>query len=73
MPRIRQKFQFPPVVETVLGVQFAGLPGYSTAHAGWFWKEYLEKLNESPNRIWSKAVDAMRLEDQFERFGADDD
>lgn len=72
MPRMRQKFQSPPVVETVLGVQFAGLPGYSTAHAGWFWKEYLEKLNESANRKWDKAVDAPRLEDQFERFGAED-
>jgi uncharacterized protein (TIGR04255 family) len=68
----RPKFDAPPVVETVLSVQFANLPGYSTAHAGWFWKEYLEKLGEEPSRKWSQAVDAPRLEDQFERFGAED-
>lgn len=68
----RPKFEFPPVVETVLGVQFAHLAGYTTAHAGWFWKEYLEKLEEAPSHKWSTAVDAPRLEDQFERFGADD-
>jgi uncharacterized protein (TIGR04255 family) len=72
MAHSRPKFEFPPVVETVLGVQFANLPGYTTAHAGWFWKEYLEKLNEPENHKWSTAVDAPRLEDQFERFGGDD-
>lgn len=66
------KFDAPPVVETALSVQFANLPGYSTAHTGWFWKEYLEKLEEQPSRRWSQAVDAPRLEDQFERFGAED-
>jgi uncharacterized protein (TIGR04255 family) len=66
------KFHAPPVVETVLSVQFANLTTYSTAHAGWFWKEYLEKLEEGPSRKWAHAVDAPRLEDQFERFGAGD-
>ncbi|OLB29539.1 MAG: hypothetical protein DMG41_37135 [Acidobacteria bacterium] len=46
MTRIRPKFDAPPVVETVLSVQFSSLPGFATAHAGWFWKEYLEKLTE---------------------------
>jgi uncharacterized protein (TIGR04255 family) len=72
MAHSRPKFEFPPVVETVLGVQFANLPAYTTAHAGWFWKEYLEKLNEGSSLKWSQAVDAPRLEDQFERFGTDD-
>jgi uncharacterized protein (TIGR04255 family) len=72
MAQSRPKFEVPPVVETVLSVQFANLPGYSTAHAGWFWKEYLEKLAEGSSLKWSQAVDAPRLEDQFERFGADD-
>jgi uncharacterized protein (TIGR04255 family) len=67
----RPKFDQPPVVETALSVQFGHLPGYSTAHAGWFWKEYLEKLEE-PSRKWSQAADAPRIEDQFERFGAED-
>jgi len=71
MASSRPKFEIPPVVETVLGVQFANLTGYTTAHAGWFWKEYLDKLNE-PNLKWSMAQDAPRLEDQFERFGSED-
>ncbi|MGH9688428.1 MAG: TIGR04255 family protein [Candidatus Acidiferrales bacterium] len=67
MVRARPKFDDPPVVETAIGVQFNSLAGYSTGHAGWFWKEYLGKLGD-----WSRAVDAPRLEDQFERFGAED-
>lgn len=72
MDRVRPKFDAPPVVETVLSAQFAPLPGYSTAHAGWFWKEYLEKLGEESPLKWSRTVDAPRLEDQFERFGVED-
>src|SRR6266404_5886030 len=72
MAQSRPKFEAPPVVETVLSLQFASLPGYSTAHAGWFWKEYLEKLAEGSSLRWSQAVDAPRLEDQLERCGADD-
>jgi uncharacterized protein (TIGR04255 family) len=68
----RPKFDSPPVVETALSVQFARLPGYSTAHAGWFWKEYLEKLGDGPSQQWSKAAETVRLEDQFERFGVDE-
>ena len=70
----RPKFDSPPVVETVLSVQFASLPGYSTAHAGWFWKEYLKKLTDEMSApvAWSHAMDAPRLEDQFERFGPED-
>lgn len=71
MAQGRPKFDQPPVVETALSLQFSPLPGYSTAHAGWFWKEYLEKLEE-PTRKWSQAVDAPRIEDQFERFDAED-
>jgi uncharacterized protein (TIGR04255 family) len=66
------KFYSPPVVETVLSVQFDHLTAYSTAHAGWFWKEYLDKLGEDSSPTWSRSVDAPRIEDQFERFGADD-
>ena len=72
MAQSRPRFQAPPVVETVLSVQFSNLPGYSTAHAGWFWKEYLEKLGGRSSLTWSQAVDAPPLEDQFERFGAED-
>lgn len=57
------KFDAPPVIETVLGVQFSRLPGFSTAHAGWFWKSYLDASER-----WPKVVEAARLEDQTERF-----
>lgn len=66
------KFDAPPVIETVLAVQFSPLPGYSSAHAGWFWKEYLQKLGEGPSLQWSQAVDVPPLDDQLERFGAED-
>lgn len=58
------KFERPPVVETVLGVQFERLPEFSTAHAGWFWKSYLPPEFET-------VTDAPRLEEQFEKFGSD--
>src|SRR5580704_4803227 len=72
MAQGRPKFDAPPVVETALSLQFSNLPGYSTAHAGWFWKEYLDKLTRESNFKWSQAVDAVRIEDQFERFGSED-
>lgn len=54
------EFNRPPVVETVLGAQFARLP-LTTAHAGWFWKKYL-------GSEWPAVVVVPRLEDRFERF-----
>src|SRR2546422_1208062 len=71
MPKGRPKFDRPPVVETALSVQFAPLAQYTGAHAGWFWKEYLDKLGE-PSKEWSQVVEAPKLPDQFERFGAED-
>ena len=64
------RFWTPPVVETALGVQFEPLSGFSTAHAGWFWREYLQKSSGDPSLKWSQATDAPRLEDQLERFDA---
>lgn len=55
-------FENPPVVETVLGVQFAPLPALTSGHFGWFWKSYLDPS-------WRTARDAPWLPDQFERFG----
>ena len=55
------RFDNPPVVETVLGVQFPAL-AFSSGHFGWFWREYLGK-------DWPTAADAPPLVDQFERFG----
>jgi uncharacterized protein (TIGR04255 family) len=59
------QFDEPPVVETVLGVQFDRLPDFSPAHAGWFWREVLPKS-------WSKAKEVPRLPDAFEKFGDED-
>src|SRR4051812_21650197 len=56
------KFDKPPVIETVLSAQFARLPTFSTAHAGCFWKLHLDNN-------WVTPVDAIRIDDQFERFG----
>jgi len=56
------EYDSPPVVETVLSAQFNRLQGYTNAHAGWFWKNYLDE-------DWVKISQEMRLDDQFERFG----
>lgn len=55
------KFDTPPVIETVLGLQFNLLQHFSTAHAGWFWSNYLDK-------DWTSVKTVPRLQDQFERF-----
>ena len=52
----------PPVVETVLGVQFERLTGFCNAHLGAFW----EVLNEEGE--WPFVTDAPPLPSQFERF-----
>ncbi len=66
------KFGSPPVVETVLSVQFKSLAGFTGAHAGWFWKEYVEKLGDAPPCEWKQATEAQRLPEQSEKFGAED-
>ncbi len=56
------QFDNPPVVETVLGVQFSPLLNFTVGHFGWFWKTYL-------GSDWPTVADALALPDQFERFG----
>ena len=51
----------PPVVETVLGVQFDRLPGFTNAHLGAFWKSL-------DAQQWPSVSDAPPLPPQFERF-----
>ncbi len=51
----------PPVVETVLGVQFDRLPALSNSHWGVFWKT----LNQNE---WPNVEDAALLPNQIERF-----
>lgn len=67
------KFGAPPVVETALSVQFNSLAGFTAAHAGWFWKEYVEKLGgEGPSNQWKQVVEAARIPELYERFGSED-
>jgi len=66
------KFGAPPVVETALSVQFNPLVGFTAAHTGWFWKEYVEKLGEGSPNEWKQTAEAVRLPQQSEKFGAED-
>ncbi len=50
----------PPVVETVLGVQFEPLPKMCNAHLGAFWKTLPAE--------WDSVQDAPLIEPQFESF-----
>lgn len=56
----RIHFQRPPVIETLLGVQFGPLPKFRNAHLGAFWKRL------GPE--WTTPTDAPPLAQQFERF-----
>lgn len=53
-------FTSPPVVELVLGVQFAPLPNLTTGHYGLFWQSLGDE--------WTGPADAIPIEDQFELF-----
>jgi|SRR5579859_174846 len=66
------KFATPPVIETALSVQFNQLVGFTAAHTGWFWKEYVEKLGEGPPNEWKQAAEAVRLPPVVEKFGSEE-
>lgn len=51
----------PPVIEVVLGVQFAPLKHFNNGHLGWFWREM---KGEYPN-----ATDAAPIQTVVESFG----
>lgn len=55
-------FERPPVIEEVLGVQFAPLKAFTAAHFGWYWRNCL-------GEEWPRFEDAQRLGDQVEKFG----
>jgi uncharacterized protein (TIGR04255 family) len=55
------KYDSPPVIETVLSGQFSPLPGFTTAHAGWYWKKCLTDL-------WTTVREVPVIQDMFERF-----
>lgn len=54
-------YRNPPVVETILGVQFERLPRFKNGHLGAFWKT----LSAAE---WPIVSDAPPLDPQFERF-----
>ena len=56
-------FDRPPVVETVLGVQFQAIPGFSNAHLGAFW--------HAMEGDWPTVTDASALNPVHELFGKD--
>jgi uncharacterized protein (TIGR04255 family) len=56
------EFDRPPVSEIAIGVQFAPVANFTSAHYGLFWKGHLDPS-------WVKAQDAPRLMPQFEKFG----
>lgn len=55
------KYQQPPIIELVLGVQFDPIPGFTTGHSGWFWRDHL-------GSEW-KASEAPPVPVQTEDFG----
>jgi uncharacterized protein (TIGR04255 family) len=55
------EYESPPIIETVLGVQFVRLDGFTNAHLGAFWAS----LDRSE---WPETSNAPSLEPQFERF-----
>jgi uncharacterized protein (TIGR04255 family) len=62
--RALPKFRRPPVIETIIGVQFDALPKFRNAHLGAFWTTL------GPD--WTQVSDAPPLEPEFERFGEGD-
>lgn len=60
-PFIQSSYRKPPVVETVLGVQFEPIKGLTTAHLGAFWKAL--------GAEWPNVAEVAPLEPAFERFG----
>lgn len=57
----RPDYESPPVVETILGVQFERLPNFRNAHLGAFWRTFASDA-------WPTVADAPPLEPQFEHF-----
>ena len=55
-------YEHPPLVETVLGVQFDRLPDMKNAHLGSFW-------NQLDRESWPHVSDAPPLSSEYERFG----
>lgn len=62
MPANTPDYENPPVVETILGVQFEPLATFKNGHLGAFWTTL-------DHHEWPSVADAPVLAPQFERFG----
>jgi uncharacterized protein (TIGR04255 family) len=67
-PEEKIEFEAPPVVETVLSIQFAPISGFTAAHAGCFWNQV---GSSSPEWRNAKLNEIPRLEDEFENLGSE--
>ena len=56
-------YDAPPVVETILGIQFEPIPGFTNGHLGSFWS-YLGGRD-----AWPHTNDARAIPQEFEWFG----
>lgn len=65
IPMQLPSFRKPPVVETILGIQFEPIPGFTNSHLGAFWASL------GGRDKWPFSDDAQPLEQEFERFGED--
>ena len=61
------KFDAPPVVETVLSIQFEPLPRFTGAMAGRFWRSHLMGADND----WPASAEVPALQEVRERFGGD--
>lgn len=61
-------FRKPPVNETVLGVQFDPIAGFTSAHLGAFWKWLVAHEAAASENPWTKLTDAPPIEPVFEHF-----
>ncbi|HNQ23511.1 MAG TPA: TIGR04255 family protein [Phycisphaerae bacterium] len=66
-------FKHPPVIETVLGVQFDRLPGLTNAHLGAFWR-WLQTLQGAEwkglsAQQWTDVTDVPAIDPVAEEFG----
>lgn len=61
MTTTQTEWKRPPVIEVVLGVQFAPLVHFNNGHLGWFWREM--------KRDYPNATDAAPIQTAVESFG----
>jgi uncharacterized protein (TIGR04255 family) len=71
-PKTLPSFERPPVIETVLGVQFERLPQFRNAHLGLFWSFVRDNWSsDSVSDIdWAHVRDAPPIEPAYEQFAS---